>query len=583
MSQKSTEQNVKDVINASSRAISKDKDLNLEVNYLQQVAEPGHNLQENIESIQLSRGDADRQALLQKYKLLEKPLKRTGISELDFLLKDFEAVRSEILGSKEFLGVKQNLRNLFLKNLSQQTIESKQDALKIAVEISLKNKLLKQKNNKLEEVFLKPWEKALSEVESDFKLAEKYLTDKEKFNEYLISLFKKLGFEFEEPEQEEPKSDTEEENEDNEEDGTSDQEQEDQPDNDASEVDDESETEIEDFEIEEGDVDDTEDWVENRSKLEELIALNQNQEYKVFCRDFDEVVDADNLCSSEELKRLRDRLDQLIDPSKSVVAKLANRLQRLLLAQQRRSWEFDKEEGILDSSKLHKIITDPLTPLSFKTEKETSFKDTVLTMLVDSSGSMRGRSMTTAAISADIIGSTLDKCNIKTEILGFTTKHWKGGDSRKLWVECGKPSSPGRLNDLRHIIFKPADLAWRRARKNLGLMLREGLLKENVDGEALLWASSRLMKRPEQRKILMVISDGAPVDDSTLSTNSTSYLDNHLKQVISEIENRTELELIAIGIGHDVTKYYKKAVTIHRAEELGNVMLEQLTDLFQEK
>ena len=583
MSQKSTEQNVKDVINASSRAISKDKDLNLEVNYLQQVAEPGHNLQENIESIQLSRGDADRQALLQKYKLLEKPLKRTGNSELDFLLKDFEAVRSEILGSKEFLGVKQNLRNLFLKNLSQQTIESKQDALKIAVEISLKNKLLKQKNNKLEEVFLKPWEKALSEVESDFKLAEKYLTDKEKFNEYLISLFKKLGFEFEEPEQEEPKSDTEEENEDNEEDGTSDQEQEDQPDNDSSEVDDESETEIEDFEIEEGDVDDTEDWVENRSKLEELIALNQNQEYKVFCRDFDEIVDADNLCSSEELKRLRDRLDQLIDPSKSVIAKLANRLQRLLLAQQRRSWEFDKEEGILDSSKLHKIITDPLTPLSFKTEKETSFKDTVLTMLVDSSGSMRGRSMTTAAISADIIGSTLDKCNIKTEILGFTTKHWKGGDSRKLWVECGKPSSPGRLNDLRHIIFKPADLAWRRAKKNLGLMLREGLLKENVDGEALLWASSRLMKRPEQRKILMVISDGAPVDDSTLSTNSTSYLDNHLKQVISEIENRTELELIAIGIGHDVTKYYKKAVTIHRAEELGNVMLEQLTDLFQEK
>ena len=583
MSQKSTEQNVKDVINASSRAISKDKDLHLDENYLQQVAEPGHNLRENIESIQLSRGDADRQALLQKYKLLEKPSKKTGISELDFLLKDFEAVRSEILGSRDFLGVKQNLRNLFLKNLSKQTIESKQDALKIAVEISLKNKLLKQKNNKLEEVFLKPWGKALSEVESDFKLADEYLNDKEKFNEHLISLFKKLGFEFEHPEQEEPKSDSEEENEDTDEDSSSDQEEEDQPDNDASEVDDESETEIEDFETEEGDVDDTDDWVENRSKLEELIALNQNQEYKVFCRDFDEVVDADNLCSSEELKRLRDRLDQLIDPSKSVIAKLANRLQRLLLAQQRRSWEFDKEEGILDSSKLHKIITDPLTPLSFKTEKETSFKDTVLTMLVDSSGSMRGRSMTTAAISADIIGSTLDKCNIKTEILGFTTKHWKGGDSRKLWVECGKPSSPGRLNDLRHIIFKPADLAWRRAKKNLGLMLREGLLKENVDGEALLWASSRLIKRPEQRKILMVISDGAPVDDSTLSTNSTSYLDNHLKQVISEIENKTELELIAIGIGHDVTKYYKKAVTIHRAEELGNVMLEQLTDLFQEK
>ena len=583
MSQKSKDQNVKDVINASSRAISKDKNLHIEVSYNQAIAGPEHNVQENLKSIQLSRGDADKQALLQKYKLIERPLKITGNSELDYLLRDFEVIRAEILGSKDFLGVKQNLRNLFLESLSRQTIESKEEALKIAVEINLKNKILKQKNNKLEEVFIKPWEKLLSEVEPEFKLAKKYLNDKDKFNEHLISLFVKLGFEFENPEMDDPKSDSEEDNEDDEEDSSSEQEQEQEPDNDSSEVDDDSETEIEDFEVEDGDVDDTDDWVENRSKLEELIALNQNQEYKVFCKDFDEIVDANNLCSSEELKRLRDRLDQLIDPSKSVISKLANRLQRLLLAQQRRSWEFDKEEGILDSSKLHKIITDPLTPLSFKTEKETSFKDTVLTMLVDSSGSMRGRSMTTAAISADIIGSTLDKCNIKTEILGFTTKHWKGGDSRKLWVECGKPSAPGRLNDLRHIIFKPADLAWRRAKKNLGLMLREGLLKENVDGEALLWASSRLMKRPEQRKILMVISDGAPVDDSTLSTNSTSYLDNHLKQVISEIENKTELELIAIGIGHDVTKYYKKAVTIHRAEELGNVMLEQLTDLFKEK
>ena len=288
-------------------------------------------------------------------------------------------------------------------------------------------------------------------------------------------------------------------------------------------------------------------------------------------------------CHGEELRRLRTRLDQLIDPSKSVIAKLANRLQRLLLAQQNRSWEYDKDEGILDTSKLHKIITDPLTSLSFKQEKDTKFKDTVVTILVDSSGSMRGRSMTTAAISADIIGATLDRCNIKTEILGFTTKHWKGGDSRKLWVECGKPSNPGRLNDLRHIIFKPADLAWRRAKKNLGLMLREGLLKENVDGEALLWACGRLFKRPEQRQILMVISDGAPVDDSTLSTNSTSYLDNHLKQVIKEIENKTDIDLVAIGIGHDVTRYYSKAVTIHRAEELGGVMLEQLTELFIDK
>ena len=583
MSGKSIEQNIKEVINASSRAISKDKNLTVEIDIDQDLSSAGHNSKKNSLSLKISRGDADKQALLKKYSLLENPIKKTGISELDNLLLEFESVRTEILGSRDFLGVKENLRNLFLQNLSKQTLENEQDALKIAMEISLKNNLLNQENNKLEEVFLKPWKEQMSSAEEDFVAINEVLDDKEKFNEQLIKLFEKLGLEFENPEFEEPKADNEENSEEEESEDSSDQEEEDKPDEDSSEVDDDSETEIEDFEIEEGDVEDTEDWVENRSKLEELISLNQNQEYKVFCRDFDEVVDADNLCSPEELKRLRDRLDQLIDPSKSVVAKLANRLQRLLLAQQRRSWEFDKEEGILDSSKLHKIITDSLTPLSFKTEKETSFKDTVLTMLVDSSGSMRGRSMTTAAISADIIGSTLNKCNIKTEILGFTTKHWKGGDSRKLWVQCGKPSMPGRLNDLRHIIFKPADLAWRRAKKNLGLMLREGLLKENVDGEALLWASSRLMKRPEQRKILMVISDGAPVDDSTLSTNSTSYLDNHLKQVISEIENRTELELIAIGIGHDVTKYYKKAVTIHRAEELGNVMLEQLTDLFQEK
>ena len=347
---------------------------------------------------------------------------------------------------------------------------------------------------------------------------------------------------------------------------------------------DEQDTSIEDEEmdIEEGEVDADEDsWIENRSKLEELLKKVGEQEYKVYTKDFDEEVKAEELCDSEELARLRGRLDQLMESSKNAIAKLANRLQRLLLAQQNRSWEFDKEEGQLDPSKLHKIIVDPLTPLSFKIEKDSEFKDTLVSILVDSSGSMRGRSMTTAAICADIIGSTLDRCNIKTEILGFTTKHWKGGDSRKLWLEQGKIPNPGRLNDLRHIIFKPADQAWRRGRKNLGLMLREGLLKENVDGEALMWAQNRLNKRPEQRKILMVISDGAPVDDSTLSTNSTNYLDTHLRDVIKKVETASETELIAIGIGHDVTRYYKKAVTIHRAEELGGAMLDQLTSLFE--
>ena len=268
-------------------------------------------------------------------------------------------------------------------------------------------------------------------------------------------------------------------------------------------------------------------------------------------------------------------------PSKSTISKLAHRLQRFLLAQQNRSWDFNKEEGLLDASKLHKIILDPITPLSYKVEKETDFRDTVVSILVDSSGSMRGRSMTVAAICADIISTTLERCNVKTEVLGFTTRQWKGGESRKRWVEDGKPENPGRLNDIRHIIFKSADTSWRRGQKNFGLMLREGLLKENVDGEALIWAHDRLARRQEQRKILMVISDGAPVDDSTLSTNPNNYLDLHLRQVIHSIETQSPINLIAIGIGHDVTRYYQKAVTIHRAEELGGAMLDQLTELFK--
>jgi len=268
-------------------------------------------------------------------------------------------------------------------------------------------------------------------------------------------------------------------------------------------------------------------------------------------------------------------------PSKTTVSKLAHRLQRFLMAQQNRSWEFNKEEGMLDPSRLHKIITDPLTALSYKVEKDTDFRDTSVSILVDSSGSMRGRSMTVAAICADIISTTLERCNVKTEVLGFTTKQWKGGESRKKWMEDGKPDNPGRLNDIRHIIFKSAETPWRRGQKNFGLMLREGLLKENVDGEALIWAHDRLARRQEQRKILMVISDGAPVDDSTLSTNKNNFLDLHLRQVIHSIESQSSVSLIAIGIGHDVTRYYKNAVTIHRAEELGGAMLEQLTDLFK--
>jgi cobaltochelatase CobT len=305
-------------------------------------------------------------------------------------------------------------------------------------------------------------------------------------------------------------------------------------------------------------------------------------DYRPFTARFDEVVGAEELCEAEELDRLRGYLDKQLSHLQGVVARLANRLQRLLLAQQNRAWEFDLEEGLLDPARLPRVIVDPLHPLSFKREKDTDFRDTVVTLLLDNSGSMRGRPITVAATCADILARTLERCGVKVEILGFTTRAWKGGQSRESWLAAGKPANPGRLNDLRHIIYKAADAPWRRARKNLGLMMREGLLKENIDGEALDWAHKRLLARAETRKILMMISDGAPVDDSTLSVNPGNYLERHLRWVIEDIETRSPVELIAIGIGHDVTRYYRRAVTIVDAEELGGVMTEKLAELFEE-
>lgn len=305
--------------------------------------------------------------------------------------------------------------------------------------------------------------------------------------------------------------------------------------------------------------------------------------YKVFTTAFDEIVTAEELCEPEELTRLRAYLDQQLANLSSVVSRLANRLQRKLMAQQNRSWSFDLEEGILDVARLTRIIIDPTAPLSFKEEDDTEFRDTVVTLLIDNSGSMRGRPIMVAAVCADILARTLERCGVKTEVLGFTTRAWKGGTAREEWLKAGKPPSPGRLNDLRHIIYKGADAPWRRARKNLGLMMREGLLKENIDGEALMWAHARLLARPEQRRILMVISDGAPVDDSTLSVNSGHYLERHLRRVIAEIEGKSPVELIAIGIGHDVTRYYRRAVTIVDVEQLGGAITDQLANLFDEE
>ncbi|WP_185983714.1 cobaltochelatase subunit CobT [Aureimonas mangrovi] len=322
---------------------------------------------------------------------------------------------------------------------------------------------------------------------------------------------------------------------------------------------------------------------ESRRPDQPLTSQPGDSDYTIFTQGFDEEVGAEELCDEAELDRLRAFLDKQLTALQGAVGRLANRLQRRLMAQQNRAWDFDLEEGYLDTARLTRIVTDPMQPLSFKMERDTDFRDTIVTLLIDNSGSMRGRPITVAATCADILARTLERCGVKVEVLGFTTRAWKGGQSREAWLRAGKPARPGRLNDIRHIVYKSADAPWRRARRNLGLMMREGLLKENIDGEALIWAHNRLLARPEQRRILMMISDGAPVDDSTLSVNPGNYLERHLRAVIEEIETRSPVELLAIGIGHDVTRYYRRAVTLTDAEELAGAMTEQLAALFEEE
>ena len=340
---------------------------------------------------------------------------------------------------------------------------------------------------------------------------------------------------------------------------------------------------VDDFKIDERLDDSDTDNLNNESITQNIKKSFSDKEYQIFTNKFDEIAKAENLENIEEIDKLRKNLDQQLVSFQDLITKLANKLQRQLLAKQNRAWEFDLEEGQLDSSKLPRIIMDPYNSLSFKKEKDLDFKDTVVTLLIDNSGSMRGRPITIAALCADILSRTLERCSVKVEILGFTTKNWKGGNSREEWSKSDKPKNPGRLNDLRHIIYKSADTQWRQSKKNLGLMLKEGLLKENIDGEAILWAYNRLKKRKEERKILMVISDGAPVDDSTLSVNSGDFLEKHLKKVVKFIENKNDIEILAIGIGHDVSRYYNKAIKITDVHDLGDVMIEQLGGLFAHK
>jgi cobaltochelatase CobT len=581
-SKNSQSETIKEAVTAASRAISGNKEL--EINFGGMGSSLPHP-PKTLKELSAYRGKADSLACVEKYR--DKSVRIASNNEkVNSLIKVMEDSRVEILGSMNYPGIATNIKSKFDDKCKlYESFEDHEDHLEIALETWLRNLCLPDIESNKSSFFLKYWGKIFDnqEIELKERLIES-LNDQSKFQEIAEDFLKNLNIDQEESEQEE--SDLEDENEQEEESASESgedeesQESESSPEQDNQEGDEETDADSGDID-EDAIVDENQEIMTNQSWLESLVGQTSTFSYKVYTRNFDEEIKAEDLCSPEELQRLRKHLDQLMGPSKATISKLAHRLQRFLMAQQNRSWEFNKEEGMLDSARLHKIITDPLTPLTYKIEKDTEFRDTSVSLLVDSSGSMRGRSMTVAAICADIISTTLERCNVKTEVLGFTTKQWKGGESRKMWMENGKPENPGRLNDIRHIIFKSADTPWRRGQKNFGLMLREGLLKENVDGEALIWAHDRLARRVEQRKILMVISDGAPVDDSTLSTNPTNFLDLHLRQVIHSIETQSDINLIAIGIGHDVTRYYKNAVTIHRAEELGGAMLEQLTDLFK--
>ena len=531
------------------------------------------------------RGEGDFQAFWQTFHKEYSSLKMPKIAR-DFFA-ELELCRVEMVGGRKFPGAKINL-NAYLNTLAKKAIDNKVPAFNPLAA----NLWLKQLNGESLDIDSKNTVNAFLSsipinIEDIGKKLIKVQDSQEDFQSIVLDLMKDLDLMHEPETKGDPESHDEEQltenlqdyNEQQPETGEDTQEQivESKAEGDTDEdtgILEEAQAPIDSMSIDE-EIDLTRNFNENLDQA-------SYEDYKIFTSQFDEVINAIELATPEESQRLRIQLDQLIAPHQTTIGKLANRLQRLLQAQQNRSWNYNLEEGLLDTAQLHRIITRPGDPLSFKQESESKFKDTVVSLLIDSSGSMRGRSMSLAAICGDIIGSTLERCYVKTELLGFTTKHWKGGDSRKAWVNQGSPLNPGRLNDLRHIIFKSADDNFRKARKSFGIMLREGLLKENLDGEALAWAHQRLSKRNEERKILIVISDGAPVDDSTLSTNHSNFLDNHLRQIINTIETQSNVELLAIGIGHDVTKYYSKSITINRAEELAEALLDKLTELFND-
>ena len=536
------------------------------------------------------RAETDSEALKLRYsnkKIYQKNLPKTSTAKSLYHLT--EKIRYEIIGSNNLKGIKQNL----LKNYEIRQKYKRKDQLNTKEDISAKEAfelyLLKHFHNvkltKLSNEILGFWEKIFDQkLNSKIDFFKQNIHNQEIFNSTFSKIIESIdvGENSEEKDQENESGSN---NNENQNDNKNEQNNSEKEKNklEMNQNNFETEFDLNNINMDESLVDQNSESDNNLKIIERRNYQNNKNLYKIYTEEFDEISKAEKLETNEEIIRLRKNLDQQLTGFQNLIAKLANKLQRQLLAKQNRSWQFDLEEGLLDSSKLTRVIINPFNPLSFKREKNTEFKNTVVTLLIDNSGSMRGRPITIAAICADILSRTLERCAVKVEILGFTTKNWKGGESREKWNLNNKPTNPGRLNDLRHIIYKSADSPWRQSKKNIGLMLKEGILKENIDGEAIKWAFNRIKKRKEERKIIMVISDGAPVDDSTLSTNPGNYLEKNLKQTVKFIEDKSNIEILAIGIGHDVSRYYSKAIKITDVQELGDVMIDQLGNLFNKK
>ncbi len=538
-----------------------------------------------------ARAFSDSLALKKKFsdkKIYEKNLPSN--SSCRSLYSIAEKIRYECLGSKMLRGIEKNLKenyNQILELKRKDQLKTKDDVPIIeAFELYMLKKFHNIKLNSLAKNMLDFWEKDFDQaIESHIEFLKQNLESQNNYSLKFSEILQEMEiFQNEENEENiEDNQENEQQNPSNNDQESDDEDNKDQSKEQETEASLDSDYDIDEYKLDEQLVDTDSDKQSSEQVIQKKNITNLNLDYKVFTTQYDEISKAESLENQDDVLKLRKTLDQQLVGFQDVITKLANKLQRQLLAKQNRAWEFDLEEGLLDSSKLPRVIMDPYNSLSFKKEKDLDFKDTIVTLLIDNSGSMRGRPITIAAICADILSRTLERCSVKVEILGFTTKNWKGGKSREFWNKQGKPKTPGRLNDLRHIIYKGADTQWRQAKNNLGLMLKEGLLKENIDGEAISWAFNRIKKRREERKILMVISDGAPVDDSTLSVNSGDFLEKHLKKIVKFIEDKTDIEILAIGIGHDVSRYYNRAIKITDVNELGDVMVSQLSELFDKK